>query len=69
MIRRAIENGGLEEINAIQAAIQSTGALAYTVAKARECANKAQLALERVPDSIFRTALIDLAEFAVERRY
>ena len=69
MIRRAIENGGLEEINAIQAAIQSTGALAYTVAKARECANKAKAALERVPDSIFRTALMDLAEFAVERRY
>jgi len=69
MIRRAIENGGLEEINAIQAAIQSTGALAYTVAKARDCANKAQQALERVPDSIFRTALMDLAEFAVERRY
>ncbi len=69
MIRRAIERGGREEFRAIQAAIQSTGALAYTAAKARDCAARARAALSPVPDSPFKTALNDLADFAVERRY
>ena len=69
MIRRAIERGGREDIRAIQEAIQSTGALAYTAAKARDCAARARLALGPVPDSPFKAALNDLANFAVERRY
>ena len=52
MIRRAIENGGLEEINAIQAAIQSTGALAYTVAKAREYKKAPTSTLASLPNTL-----------------
>jgi octaprenyl-diphosphate synthase len=69
MIRRAIERGGREDFRAIQQAIQSTGALAYTAAKARDCAARARSALGPVPDSPFKAALTDLADFAVERRY
>ncbi len=69
MIRRAIEHGGRDDIRAIQDAIQSTGALGYTAAKARECAARARSALAPVPDSPFKAALNDLADFAVERRY
>lgn len=69
MIRRAIEEGGRDDIQAIQNAIQATGALGYTAAKARACAARARSALEPVPDSVFKTALCDLADFAVERRY
>ena len=69
MIRRAIERGGREDIRPIQEAIQSTGALAYTAAKARDCAARARAALAPVPDSPYKTALTDLADFAVERRY
>ncbi|MCK6370756.1 MAG: octaprenyl diphosphate synthase [Gammaproteobacteria bacterium] len=69
IIRRAIEHGGLEEIDTILAAIQTTGALAYTLTRAREAAQRAAAALTRVPDSIFKEALLQLAEFAVERRF
>ena len=69
MIRRAIQRGGREDIQAIQAAIHSTGALAYTVNQAQECASRAGAALTPLPNSPFKTALIDLAAFAVERRY
>ncbi len=69
MIRRAIERGGREDIRPIQEVIQSTGALAYTAAKARDCAVRARLALAPVPDSPFKSALTDLADFAVDRRY
>lgn len=69
MIRRAIEEGGRDDIQAIQSAIQTTGALGYTASRARACAGRARAALEPVPDSAFKTALCDLADFAVERRY
>jgi len=69
IIRRAIENGGLEEIGAIREAIQATGALAHTFGRARECAARARQALDPVPDSPFKRALTELAAFAVERRY
>jgi octaprenyl-diphosphate synthase len=68
-IRRAIEQGGLDEIDTIRAAIQRTGALAYTASRARDCAFRARQALDRVPDSPFKGALEELADFAVERRY
>jgi octaprenyl-diphosphate synthase len=68
-IRRAIENGGLAEIDTIMAAIQTTGALAYTFTRAREAVRLATTALGRVPDSAFKDALLQLAQFAVDRRY
>ncbi len=69
VIRKAIEQGGLTEIDAIMAAIETTGALAYTVARARTACQQAIEALRKVPDSAYKTALIQLAEFAAERRY
>jgi octaprenyl-diphosphate synthase len=68
-IRRAIENGGLAELDTILSAIQTTGALAYTLTRARESARQAIAALARVPHSVFKDALLELAEFAVDRRY
>jgi octaprenyl-diphosphate synthase len=50
-------------------AIHSTGALAYTYTRARECARRATAALARVPGSTFKDALLQLADFAVDRRY
>ncbi len=68
-IRRAIEQGGLEELDTILAAIRSTGAIAYTLSRAREAARQAASALARLPDSEFKHALLQLADFAVDRRY
>ncbi len=68
-IRKAIEQGGLTEIDSIMAAIETTGALAYTITRARQACEQAIEALGKVPDSTYKTALIQLAEFSVERRY
>ena len=69
IIRRAILEGGLDEIEHIAATIQATGALAYTVRKAEEASAKAIAALEPVPDSPVKNSLIDLARFAIQREY
>jgi len=69
IVRRAIESGGLEDIDRIREAIETTGAIAYTSGCAREEADMAKIALERVPDSIYKQALVTLAEFSVNRTY
>ncbi len=68
MIRDAIENGGVDRLADIKAVIESTGALAYTVARAQEAADLAVAALSEVPDSDWKQALIAIADFAVKRR-
>ncbi len=67
VIREAIENGGLDQIEAIKAAIESTDAIAYTSRLASEEAALAKKALEALPPSSFRNALAALADFSVER--
>jgi octaprenyl-diphosphate synthase len=69
IIRRAIEQGGLDHIDRIVATIKSTGALAYTVRKAQLAAEEAVAALDCVPDSEFKQTLIDLARHSVQRTY
>ncbi len=68
-IRKAIEHGGREGIDEIIDAIRGSGAIAYTMQRAREAATRAIEALVRVPDSRYKESLIQLAHFAVERRY
>lgn len=69
VIRNAIENGGLADIDAILGAIRETGALGYTVSRAREASAAAIAALGRVPASEYKESLSALAEFAVNRRF
>jgi len=69
LIRKAIENGGRDNIDAVLHAISSCGALAYTLSQARRASQAAIAALARVPDSIYKDSLLQLAEFAVDRRY
>ncbi len=69
LIRSAVEEGGLENIDRIVETIKSTGALAYTARRAHEFADEAVAALKQVPDSEFKAALVALAEFAVARSY
>ncbi len=68
LIRQAIVDGGLEQLDAIQAIIESTGALDYTAKRAHEAADIAISALATVPESEYKQALISIAEFAVKRR-
>ncbi len=69
LIRRAIEGGGRERIAEITAAIESTGAIQYTLALAEREAAEAQAALTAIPPSEYLDALTGLARFAVERRF
>ncbi|MGD9842327.1 MAG: octaprenyl diphosphate synthase [Steroidobacteraceae bacterium] len=69
LIRNAIENGGLDSIEQVTQIIESTGGLAYTHRLARQEADLAIEALAALPDSAYKTALRELAEFAVSRGY
>jgi octaprenyl-diphosphate synthase len=68
MIRHAIEEGGLDRLDDIQSVVESTGALEYTSARAREAADMAINALSGIPDSEYKQAMIAIADFAVRRR-
>ncbi|APZ41727.1 octaprenyl diphosphate synthase [Acidihalobacter ferrooxydans] len=67
VIREAIEQGGLERIEEVLAAIESTGALAYTETVARAEAEKACRCLAVLPESPYKDALASLTLVAVER--
>ena len=68
VIRSAIETGDLERLDDIRSVIESTGALQYTAARAREAADLAIAALSELPGSDYKEAMIALADFAVKRR-
>ncbi|MEJ2604777.1 MAG: octaprenyl diphosphate synthase [Gammaproteobacteria bacterium] len=68
LIREAIENGGLESLAPVQAAIEATGALDYTARRAQKAADEAIAALSALPESDHKEALVAVAEFAVNRR-
>ncbi len=69
MIRNAIEQGGLEQIDEITRTIHDTGALDYTRKVAREEADQAIAQLDIISDSDYKKALITLANFSVERSF
>jgi octaprenyl-diphosphate synthase len=69
MVSRAIEHGGREDFEAVLAAIETTGALAYSRAKAKEEAKTARDALAPLANSNYKQCLLELATFAVERDY
>jgi octaprenyl-diphosphate synthase len=68
LIREAILNGGLQQLDRIQEIIRSTGALEYTEKRAHEAADVAIRALEPIPESEYKEALVAIADFAVQRR-
>ena len=67
LIRTAIQQGGREHLPAVQAAIESTGAIAYTSQLARGEADKARQAIEDLPASPYKSALYALTHLAVAR--
>lgn len=69
VVRDAIEKGGLDNIDAVMDAIKDTGAIQYTAKLAREEAHKARQALDIFPTSPYIEALLELADFSVERSY
>jgi octaprenyl-diphosphate synthase len=69
LIRKAIEDGGLDNLEPVQSAIESTGGLDYTARLAREEADAALASLAEIPESTYTQALAALARLAVERTH
>jgi len=68
IIRNAILEGGLDQLDRITGIIESTGALQYTADKAREAADLAIASLADIPDSEYKQALESIAELSIQRR-
>jgi octaprenyl-diphosphate synthase len=68
-IRNAIQQASCADLDAILQTIESTQAIAYTCRLAKQHVAQAIQNLRGIPDTPYRTALIALAEFAVERSY
>mgnify|MGYP001822339788 FL=1 len=69
LIKTAIENGGYERIDEVQAIIQHTGALQYTEKMAQQQAELAIAELDCLPESDNRTLLINIARLSVHRSH
>ena len=68
LIRRAIREGGLEDLGPVLSAIKNTNAIQYTQDKALEHANLAIDCLTDISDSSFKQTLITLAQLSVARK-
>ncbi len=65
----AIKNGSRESFNDVYAVVKITQAIEYTEQQAQQQAEQAITALACLPDSIYKQALILLAEFSVQRSH
>ncbi len=68
LLRKAIQSDGIGQLDEVQAIVESTGALDYTVSCAQAAANLAIDAISGMPESAHKHALVALAEFSVRRR-
>ncbi|MED5606721.1 MULTISPECIES: polyprenyl synthetase family protein [Pseudomonas] len=69
LVRKAIQQGGSQDLEGIRAAVEAAGALDYTAKLAREYAARAIDCLKALPDNEYRDALVELSEFAVARTH
>jgi len=67
MIRKAIRTGGLQDLQQITEIVKQTGALDYSMKIAEQEAEAAISALQSIPVSEYRDALVGLARLAVHR--
>jgi octaprenyl-diphosphate synthase len=67
LIRHAIEEGAVAELAEIVEIVRRTGALQATREAARGEAEKAAACLERLGESSYRSALLDLCVRSVDR--
>ena len=67
LIRESLMTGAIDKLQDVLAVIESTKAIEYTANAAKRHINKAMLALNMIPDSPYRKAMSDLAEFVVAR--
>lgn len=69
LIINAIKDGNREAFNEVYAIVKSSKAIEYTEQRAYEAAEKAMNALDVLPESEYKQALLALASFSVQRSY
>jgi octaprenyl-diphosphate synthase len=69
LLRAAIENGGIGDLDRITRLIETSGGLDYTARMAQREKDLAVAAIAGLPASNYRDALVALADFAVARTY
>jgi len=67
LIRTAIKEGGIEQMDEILEAIHATGSLDYTMNCAKEHSAQAKDCLISLPTSKEQQAMLELADFAIQR--
>ena len=68
-IKESLEQGTLQYLPEVMEAIAETHAIEYTRRVAEAEVDKAILALHALPDSTYKSALAELAQYAVQRNY
>ncbi|MBL4567394.1 MAG: polyprenyl synthetase family protein [Porticoccus sp.] len=68
LIRTAITEGGIDQMDAILDIINITGALDYTMDCAKEHALQAKSCLSTLPESSEQKAMYELADFSIQRK-
>ncbi len=69
IVRKAIQSGGLDNLDAVLSAVKTTNASKYVLDLARSESEEGCAAIAHLPDSAYKKALINLAAFAVNRSY
>ncbi len=69
IIEKAIREGGLDQLDTIVDIVKSSGALEYTAESARQQADLAIAQLAYLPESPYKQAMIELAEFSIGRNH
>jgi len=69
IIRNAIISGAVDQIEQVRMAIESTDSITYTARRAEEQAQLAIQALNAMPASPYKQALLDLALYSVHRTF
>jgi len=69
LLIQAITNASRENLDDVLAIIEKTGALAYTARSAQKQSQLAKDALHKLNESSYKSALMQLADFSIERTY
>ncbi|GJM06855.1 MAG: octaprenyl diphosphate synthase [marine bacterium B5-7] len=69
LLENCIRHGGADQLPAVLRVIESTKAIDYTKQRAKTAHQQALTALDVLPDSPYKTALADLADFSVSRAF
>jgi octaprenyl-diphosphate synthase len=69
LVRSCIEHGDEAQFEAVLAAVTSSGALDYTRQQAEQAGRRAREAIAELPESVYKSSLLQLCGFAVDRNH